>query len=65
MPIRRLGPGDMEALDQVSPLFDHPVREEAGRRFLDAEGHHAALATYAAAGAVREAESVMLCWRFG
>ncbi len=40
MDIRRLGPGDEAALEQVGPCFDHPVLSTAATRFLEAENHH-------------------------
>ena len=40
MDIRRLGPGDEEALEKVGPQFDKPVQAAAGTRFLNSEGHH-------------------------
>jgi ribosomal protein S18 acetylase RimI-like enzyme len=40
MDIRRLGPGDEQALEKVGPQFDKPVDAAAGTRFLNSEGHH-------------------------
>ena len=40
MDIRRLGPGDEQALEKVGPQFDNPVQAAAGTRFLNAQGHH-------------------------
>jgi len=40
MDIRRLGPGDEQALENVGPQFDKPVQATAGTRFLNTEGHH-------------------------
>jgi ribosomal protein S18 acetylase RimI-like enzyme len=44
MDIRVLGSDDMHALERASPLFDKPLRADATRRFLTAEGHHLLLA---------------------
>lgn len=44
MEIRRLGPGDEQALEKVGPQFDNPVQAAAGTRFLNAEGHHTLVA---------------------
>jgi len=40
MDIRRLGPGDEQALEKVGPQFDKAVEAAAGTKFLDSEGHH-------------------------
>ena len=37
--IRRLGPGDVEAVVAASALFDGPADPAASQRFLDAPGH--------------------------
>jgi ribosomal protein S18 acetylase RimI-like enzyme len=39
MEIRRLRPGEHEAVIDASPLFDAPAERSAAERFLDAEGH--------------------------
>lgn len=44
MEIRRIGPGDIGALERAGSLFDGPVQGPAARRFLDTEGHHILLA---------------------
>jgi ribosomal protein S18 acetylase RimI-like enzyme len=38
--IRRLGPGDDDAVRRAEALFDGPAREDATRRFLAEPGHH-------------------------
>ena len=38
--IRRLGPGDEEAVHAARALFDHPPEREATRRFLAEATHH-------------------------
>jgi ribosomal protein S18 acetylase RimI-like enzyme len=40
MDIRRLAPGDEQALARVGACFDGPVQEAAATRFLNADGHH-------------------------
>jgi len=40
MEIRSLGPGDGDAVQAASYLFDAPPEEAVTRRFLQAEGHH-------------------------
>ncbi|HVS07270.1 MAG TPA: GNAT family N-acetyltransferase [Candidatus Dormibacteraeota bacterium] len=40
MDIRRLGPGDEQALENVGPQFDKAVQAAAGTRFLNSDGHH-------------------------
>lgn len=40
MEIRRLGRDDQDALADVEPCFDEPVRSVAAARFLASDGHH-------------------------
>jgi ribosomal protein S18 acetylase RimI-like enzyme len=39
MEIRRIEPGEHEAVVDASPLFDSPADGPTAKRFLDAEGH--------------------------
>ena len=43
--IRRLQPGDEDAVEAASDLFDSPARRDVTTRFLAEEGHHLLLAT--------------------
>src|SRR5260370_26334784 len=40
MEIRRLGPGNEQALVKVGPQFENRVKAAAGTRFLNSDGHH-------------------------
>ena len=48
--IRRLGPGDEDAVRDAGALFDAPPEPQATRRFLSEPGHHL-LVAYDAGGA--------------
>jgi len=40
MRIKRLGRGDESILDNLTPCFDHPVKDDAVTRFLQSDNHH-------------------------
>jgi len=50
--IRRLGPGDEDAVLAAGALFDEPPRPGATRRFLGEPNHHLLFALDAAGGAL-------------
>ena len=55
--LRRLGPGDDEAVLAAGHLFDDAPRPEATRRFLAESTHHMVLATGRAVGFVSGVET--------
>jgi hypothetical protein len=71
--IRRLGPGDEQAVRAAGCLFDRPPDPEATWRLLNEPTHmwvladadnEAALATYSRAGGREASRPVMLDWDF-
>lgn len=42
--IERIGPGDIDAVRAAAACFDHPPRDDATKRFLNAPDHHLFLA---------------------